>query len=476
MNLIQTRYISARLQAAFAGQVHVPGDDSYDRERLSWHRTLDPRPAAVVESDSADDVRAAVLTAREQDLPFAVQATGHGTYTPCDGGLLLKTGRMATVQVDPESRTARVGPGARWTEVVTAAAGYGLVPISGTLGVGATGFTLGGGAGYLSRTYGFAADSLVSADLVTADGRKLTASGDEHPDLFWAIRGGGGNFGVATSLELLLFPVRRVYAGMSYYPAERATEILSVYREWALDEPDELNTGITVMQMPDMEQVPEPLRGRAVLGVRAICLADADNARNHLDRLTKAAGTPLMGGFAESTFADASAAVGGTEQPPTAVDQRFELFHDICDDVVAALVDTIDTPVAAVEVRHWGGAMGRPGAHGGPVGHRDVPFSVLTAAMLSGDEGTDAGAIRALDTVAGRIRPHATGGSFLNFLGDTSRTEAAYTADNYRRLRKVKRDWDPENVLSGSHNIPPAAADTMPAAADTMPADAEASR
>ena len=171
--------------------VLLPGDTRYETERLSWHRTVDPRPAVIVEAATPQDVQAAVLSARLNDLPFTVQATGHGTLTPADGGLLLKTSRLAGVHVDPEHRIARVGPGARWSQVIDAAAPYGLAPLSGTAAVGVAGYTLGGGAGWLSRKYGFAADSLLSAEVVTADGRQLTASAEEHPDLFWALRGGG---------------------------------------------------------------------------------------------------------------------------------------------------------------------------------------------------------------------------------------------------------------------------------------------
>ncbi|NEE02164.1 FAD-binding oxidoreductase [Phytoactinopolyspora halotolerans] len=455
MTLTPAPPVTATLHRQFTGDVHIPGDDGYDRERHSWHTVIDPRPELVAEAADARDVAVAVRAAREHALPFAVQATGHGTYLPADGGLLLKTGRMADVVVDPESRTARVGPGARWADVVTAAASYGLAPISGTLSVGVTGYTLGGGAGFLSRTFGYAADSVVSADLVTADGRPLTVSGEEYPDLYWAIRGGGGNFGVVTALELLLFDVPRVLAGMLYYPAEHAADILALYSEWAVDVSDELNTGIMIARMPDAPQVPDPIRGRGVIGIRVFCPAEARGARKALNRLLDAAGTPLTGGLTESTFGEASAALAGAAHPPMAVEQRFDLFRELPGEVIGAVVDTVDTPVAGVEIRHWGGAIAHPGAHAGPAGHRDVPFSISCAAMLGGPD--DAAAIDALDGLTDRLRTYATGGSFLNFLNDPARTAAAFTPENYRRLSEVKRTWDPENVFRVNLNIPPAA-------------------
>src|SRR6266545_7070622 len=186
--------MSESLTKELTGEVHRPGDPAYDDRRLPWNRRIDPHPAMVVEAVTAEDVQAAVRAARELELPFAVQSTGHGTCRPSDGGLLLRTGRMNAVEVDAGRRTVRVGPGATWSEVIAAAAPYGLAPLSGTPSIGVAGYTLGGGAGWLSRLHGYAADSLLRAELVTADGALRVVSADEEPDLFWAIRGGGGNF------------------------------------------------------------------------------------------------------------------------------------------------------------------------------------------------------------------------------------------------------------------------------------------
>ncbi len=249
---------------AVDGEVLVSGDGRYDSVRLPWNRTVDPKPAVVVEAAGPEDVRVAVLAARAHGLPFAVQATGHGTVVACDGGLLLSTARTGEVQVDPESRTATAGPGALWSDVIAAAAPHQLAPLSGRANsAGVAGYTLGGGTGWLSRKHGFAADSVLWAEVVTAGGETLTASATEHPDLFWALRGGGGNFGVVTRLRFKLYPVAQVYAGMSWHPADRAAAVLDRYREWAGTEPDELNSAVLVQQVPPLPEVPEPLRGRA---------------------------------------------------------------------------------------------------------------------------------------------------------------------------------------------------------------------
>src|SRR5919197_2279655 len=200
-----------RLERALHGKLHLPGDRAYDELRRPLDPAIDPRPAMVVEASRAADVRAALEIARDHDLPFAVQATGHGTRVPSDGGILVKTAAMATVLVDPDRRIARVGAGAVWGDVVAAAAPFGLAPLAGSSpSVGVAGYTLGGGVGWLARKHGFAADSLIRAEVVTADGAIVTASADDHADLFWALRGGGGNFGVATGLEIRLHPVATV--------------------------------------------------------------------------------------------------------------------------------------------------------------------------------------------------------------------------------------------------------------------------
>ena len=200
------------LQRNVDGGVYLPGDRRYDRARQPWNRMIDPEPAVVVEAASQQDIRAAILVARDHALPFAVQATGHGTVAPSDGG----------------------------------------------------------GTGWLSRKYGFAADSLLRAEVVTAGGETLTASATEHADLFWALRGGGGNFGVVTRLEFRLYPVVQVHAGMSWYPVDRAPDVLARYRDWAGTEPDELNSAVALQQVPAVPAVPEPLRGARVLACQRV--------------------------------------------------------------------------------------------------------------------------------------------------------------------------------------------------------------
>src|SRR5919198_1103912 len=239
--------IERELHKTFGGPVYLPGDQAYNTARATWSGALDQRPAVVAEALSAADVQAAVAAARRHDLPFSVQATGHGTHVACDGGVLLKTSLMAEVLVDPDRRVAHVGPGARVGDVVAAAAPFGLAPVAGSSPtVGVAGFTLGGGFGPLSRRHGFAADNLLRADVVSADGERLTATADRNADLFWALRGGGGNFGVVTAMEIRLHEVDRVHRSTTHFDVERAAETLAFYRDWAPTQPLELTTSIVL--------------------------------------------------------------------------------------------------------------------------------------------------------------------------------------------------------------------------------------
>ncbi|ONI75123.1 hypothetical protein ALI144C_40965 [Actinosynnema sp. ALI-1.44] len=398
------------------GQVHRAGDQAYDALRASLNPAFDAKPLVIAEATCAADIQTAVVWARDQGLPFAVQSTGHGTYVPSDGGVLVKTTSMAGVLVDPERRIARVGAGAVWGDVIAAAAPFGLAPVSGSSPtVGVAGFTMGGGLGPLSRKYGLGADNLVRVDVVTADGELVTATAERNPDLFWAVRGGGGNFGVATSMEIRLHPVDEVYAGHALFPIDRAAEVLARYGEYAPVMPEELTCTIA-------------LTGEHV-AIRATYAGDAVAAERALRPLWQVAGEPTSSTFVEVPVPQASV--------PGTAPRHFDLFRSLSDDVVRTVVD-IAGDANAIEVRYWAGAI-----TGGttPAGHRRVPFSIA----VDGPQDT-----------AERLWPYATGGSFLNFLHDATAVETAYTAADYQRLREVKAVYDPSNVFSRNMNISPA--------------------
>jgi FAD/FMN-containing dehydrogenase len=350
-----------------------------------------------------------------------VQSTGHGTHVATDGGVLLKTSALTRVLVDPDRRVARVAAGARWGAVLAAAAPFGLVPLSGSSpDVGVAGYTLGGGLSWLSRRFGFAADSVLRAQVVLADGRIVTASRDERPELFWALRGGGGNLGVVTSLEFRLYQVPSVWAGSAAFPLERAASTLACYRDWIATAPDELSTAIVLL--PSW-----PSTGRPAFTIRALSSGAPEDAAAALRPLYRVAGAPVWEDFREASFA-------ATRMPGVAP-LNFDLLESLPDPVIEHAVDAVRVPgsrVGAVEVRHWGGMMARPAADAGPIGHRQVPLSIIVEGPPEAAEA---------------LAPHATGGSFRNFLRDPSRVAAAYTAQSYQRLQSLKACLDPDGVL-----------------------------
>src|SRR5215831_8460640 len=267
------------LRAAIAGELFVRGDPGYDQARQAWNLAVDERPAVVVTAGSAADVVHAVRFARAQGMRIAPQGTGHGAepLEPLQGAMLLRTSRMRSVRIDPVSRTARADAGALWQDVTVPAGEHGLAALAGSSpNVGVTGYTLGGGIGWLARRYGLAANSVTAAELVTPDGRLLTANADHEPDLFWAVRGGGGSVGVVTALQMRLYPVRELYAGALFFPIQRAAQVLHAWRAWTDEVPDEVTSVGRILRLPPLPTVPEPLRGRAFALVEAACLDDAD--------------------------------------------------------------------------------------------------------------------------------------------------------------------------------------------------------
>ncbi len=372
----------------------------------------------IIEAATVSDIRHAVRTARAAGARVVVRATGHGTFAePSPGALVIDTSRMRSVLVDPTRRTARVGPGATWGDVIEAAAPFGLAPVSGTNAtVGVTGFTFGGGHGFLSRKYGLAADNLIRADVVTADGELLTAREDRRSGLFWALRGAGGNFGVATSLEFKLHPVNQVFGGIARFDRALAPHLLARLDEYAM--PEALNVSVVVT--PD------------AVALRGVYAGGADDAWQALAPLFVA--EPFSDTFRAMPYAE-TGTIGGT--PP----RRFELLRDVPVDAILRVAETAD----AVEVKRWGGAIARGTT---PAGHRQVPFSATV-------DGEDIAA----------LGPHVTGGSFLNFLKDTSRTRDAYTPADLARLLELKRGYDPDNVFGVGHSLVPESAGVRQAAA-----------
>ena len=380
-NTIADRDLEA-LRAALAGQVFVAGQAGYDQARQAWNLAVDQRPSVVVEAGSAAGVAQAVRYARAHGMRIAPQGSGHGAapLEPLDGAMLLRTKRMRQVRIDPATRTARAEAGAVWQDVTVPAAEHGLAGLAGSSpGVGVAGYTLGGGLGWLARRYGLAANSITAAELVTPGGDLVRADADHEPDLFWAVRGGGG-VGVVTALEMRLYPVRELYAGDLFFPIQRAAEVLHAWRGWTATVPDEVTSIGHLLRLPPLPEVPEPLRGRAFAILEAACLGDAGTGAELIGPLRR------LGPEVDTVAMIPAAALGqlnmDPSQPaPAAGDGAFLAdFPAAAIDALAAVAGPeAGTPPASVEIRHLGGALARPAPGGGAQPSIDASYLLYAA-------------------------------------------------------------------------------------------------
>jgi hypothetical protein len=435
------------------GPLWLPDDDGFAAEIASSYATVVHRPLAVLGVRDRDDVAAAVRFAAERTLPVAVQATGHGAVAPVDGGLLLSTRRMRELVVDPGSRTVRVGAGVVWTEVIAAAARFGLAPLSGSApGVGVTGYTLGGGLSPLARTYGYTADHVRAVEIVTADGRVRRIDADHDPELFWAVRGGKGNFGIVTTLVLDLLAPSRFYGGGLFYRGEAAAEVLHAYRDWSPRLPEATTTSVLVSRVPDRS-------GRLGDGpgvhVRVAHVGDAREGARLVAPLRELG--PEVDTLSELPFT----AVGTIHDDPTEPVPAWKggtllsaLGPDTVDTVLRACGPGVADPVLSVELRHLGGALARPPAVPNAVGGRNAAYSVF-ALDVPGPGGSPS---PRGERLLADLAPYSTGGVALNFLGtvtDADRVATAWDPATYRRLVEVKRRWDPENLFRFGYALAP---------------------
>jgi len=451
-------------KAEMRGSVLAPDETGYDEARKAWNTTYDQHPALVALVAGAPDVIAAVNFAREQNLRVAVQSTGHGIAYPCDGGLLINTSRMTDIQIDPQSQTARVEPGVLWGDVVNQVQAFGLAALSGFApNVGVIGYTLGGGFGWLVRKYGLAANSVRSVDLVTADGQQAHVSDMSNSDLFWGLRGGGGNFGIVTSIEFALYPVVEVFGGRVFYPVEMAKEVLSRYSQWVETIPYELTSTIAIMHLPSIADLPEPLRGKAMVIVGA-CYAGSAEDGAALLRPIREFGSPVVDTFAPMRYAD-TGTINSDPVEPQGPYGHTELIRELSSDAIDKLVEVAGacskSPLTMVEIRHLGGAVAQVDRDANAISHRDAPFVLHTTALGASPE--DVARLKQFTAfVAEAMRPFKTGGALLNFLGDgdvgEGRVRAVYSPEHYRRLVELKDKYDPENFFRLNHNIPPSSA------------------
>jgi hypothetical protein len=447
------------LRALVEGTVVAPGDATWDEARAAWNLAVDQRPALVAIPQSAADVVAIVAFARERGLRVAPQGTGHNAsaIASLERTILLKTSALRDVEIDAPGRRARVGAGVLWAEVTGPASEHGLAPLAGSSpDVGVVGYTLGGGLSWLSRRHGLAANSVLAIELVTADGRLVRCDRDNEPELFWALRGGGGSFGVVTAIEFVLYPAPQVYAGALLWPWERASEVLTAYVEWCRTAPDAISTSARLLQVPPLPDIPEPVRGRQFVAIDGAYLGDPEAGAAALAALR--ALEPEIDMFAPVPAAALSHIHMDPEQPvPGHGDGMVlgELTPAAIETLVGVAGPGSGSPLLAVELRQLGGAVGVPPAEHGALAKISGAFALFAVGMAMTPE-MGAAVEAHIDRVTEAMDPWDAGRRYLNFTERSADASAFFPEGTLRRLQAVKRAFDPGDVFCANHPVPAA--------------------
>jgi FAD/FMN-containing dehydrogenase len=449
----------AALRARIEGEVITPGEQGWDEARQAYNLLLDQRPSLIAVPVDEADVIAVVGFAAEHGLRVVPQRTGHnaGPLGDLDGTVLLKTDAMTAVEIDAERRIARVQSGAKWEDVVPQASELGLAGLHGsTADVSLAGYSLGGGLSWYGRKHGLQTNNITAIELVTADGELRRVDSHNEPDLFWALRGGGGNFGVVTAIEFKLFPVAEVYAGVFFYPVERAAEVFHTWRELVPDMPDEMNVIARIMQFPPLEEVPEFVRGRSFAVVDAAFIGSEADGAELLKPLRDLG--PEMDTFA--MYPPAAIAELHMDPPdPIPYDSTHallgELTAETVDELVALTGPDSGSPLVIVELRPLGGALARSHPDHGALDKFPGDFLMFAAGMVM-----DPAMVPAIESHLARVSelfaPYEAGW-YGNFVEKSVDTSDFFPAETYRRLQAVKAEYDPEETFRANHEIRPVA-------------------
>jgi FAD/FMN-containing dehydrogenase len=427
-------------------------DENWDEARRGWNLAIDQRPVGVAFPESTDDVAAAVRHAAERRLRIAFQGGGHNTG-PIPWGddvFLLRTDRMRDIAVDAVGRRARIGAGVLSDELTAAAAAHGLAFLVGTSpDVGVVGYSLGGGLSWFARKHGLCANSILAADVVTADGRLVRTHACEEPDLFWALRGGGGNFAAVTALELQLFPIAEVFGGALFWPVDRAAEVLDAWRVWIDAVPEECTSLARLLELPPLPVVPENLRGRSFALVELVSLDGDDElvaALRALEPEIDTVGRMPVTGLSAINM-----------DPPEPMPYYGEGVHlEAFDrDAIDAVVRAFDgSSLMHFEVRHLGGALARSSASHGALDAIESPFTTF-AFGLAPDAGAFAAVSRDVEALNRALHPWYGGRRYLNLTESACDVRAFFPPRSYDRLRELKRLYDPDCLFCANHHIEP---------------------
>jgi FAD/FMN-containing dehydrogenase len=454
------RNVIEPLQETLRGGIIRPGDPEFDDARTIYNGMIDRRPAMVVRCANVGDVVRAVKFGRDQGLDTAIRSGGHNGpgLALVDDGLVIDLSPMKGIRVDPGARTARVDAGCTWGDVDHATHAFGLATVSGvisTTGVG--GLTLGGGHGYLSRKYGLTIDNLLSADVVLADGRLVHASETENPDLFWALRGGGGNFGVVTSFEYRLHPVSTVIAGPMFWRLDDLEATLRWYREWLPQADEDTYAFYLTARVPAGDPFPEAIHGEKVCGL-LWCHTGTEAEAEAALREARAVAEPFFEGVGPMPYPVLQSAFDGLYPPGDQWYWKGDFVRELSDEAVAQHVRfrEVPTPQSTMHLYPIDGAVHRVGREETAWNYRDANWSMVIAGVDRDPENRDVITRWARDYWQA-LHPHSAGGSYINFMMEEGpdRIRATYGA-NYERLRRVKAKYDPENFFHVNQNIEPA--------------------
>jgi FAD/FMN-containing dehydrogenase len=434
----------------------LPHDPGWEGARRAWNLAVDQRPAAVAFPESAAEVAAVVRWARSRGLRVAPQGTGHAAAAM--GSLahtvLVKTERMRGVEIDAKARRARVEAGVLWAEVSEAAAKYGLAALAGSSpDVGVVGYTLGGGLSWLARRYGLAANSVTAVELVNAAGEQVRTDAENEPDLFWALRGGGGSFGIVTAIEFELYPLREVYAGVLFFPAERGAEIMRAWRRWIEDAPDELTSVGRFLNFPPLPELPEHLRGRSYVAVEAVYLGDERSGAELLRPMRKLG--PELDTVATIPVEQLSSVHMDPEHPvPGAADGMLlsDFPEEAIDSLVAVAGAGSGSPLLSVEVRHLGGELARTRSGHGALGALEARFA-LFAVGIAATPALGAAVRAHVECLQAAMARWDSGRDYLNFTERRERGERFFGPKAFARLQAVKAKVDPQDVFRSNHPI-----------------------
>ncbi|HET6173108.1 MAG TPA: FAD-binding oxidoreductase [Gaiellales bacterium] len=441
------------------GSVLAPGDDGWDEARTPWNLAFDQQPALIVVPDDSADVQAVVRFATANGLRVAPQGTGHGVASLGDlsDAILVRMHALCNVEVDVEAQQVRVGAGAIWEDVVHPAAEHGFAVLHGSSpDVGVAGYTLGGGMGWLARKHGFAANSLTAIELVTADGEFHRVDQAHERDLFFALRGGGGNFGIVTAFEFELFPLETVYAGWMIWDWERSEEILTAWRDWTETTPDEVTSVGRILQLPPIPAIPEPLRGRNIVVVEVCFMGDEESGRKLIEPLLEL--EPEMSTIGTMPAAGLVRLHNDPEGHTPGIGDAA-IMESLPDEAIQTLVEVAGpgsgSPFISVELRQLGGAIGRPAPGHGAASHLEGEFLLFSVGLPFTGAMVDA-VENHLDVVEQAVAPWRARQNYFNFAERAVDSESLYAGSNHDRLREIRERFDPSELFRANQRIQPA--------------------